>query len=331
MKEHNIRNFRILPYHKDLLVVVSFPILPPTEHPAPDLTPSPVVAGPRKKEAFLYGCIFSVPDDGDSVRDLEPFEFKFFEDGTDFENIQISDPVLPSRLDRSIRPLRFQADDPPVCIYYRNLSTQYLMEVRIRPCRPDSLQPLRNAFFESLATLWRTSYHIDSRPVIANVLPAHIRPLVWTTPQANRTQSPPLSNFYSHIHDIQGEEGKTEWELEEENIDMDEAPDDENLPTPICFRQSQSRASNSAAIKVPVALRKALKFGIKGLAWDDWSGRIFVATLDDCMIHVIDLARSPKEGDCLYLLCADYSPSCYVDYTGQRMPVPLADKRMIDR
>lgn len=299
-QEHNIHNFRIMPYHRDFLMMVSIPILAAMELPAADLTlpPPPVIPGPRKKEAYLYACIFSVPDDGDDVRDLEPFEFKFFEDGTDFDSIQISDPVLPSHLDSSIRPLCFQADDPPVCIYYRNLSTQDLMEVRIRPCRPDSLQPLRNTFFESLSTLWKTSYHIDNRPVVANVLPAHTRPLIWTTPQDNRTESPPLINFYSHIHDVQGAEGKKEWELEEESIDMDDV-NDENLPTPICFRQSQARASVSAAIKVPIALRKALKHGIKGLAWDDWSGRIFVATLDDCMIHVVNLAQSPKEGDYL--------------------------------
>jgi len=312
--EHNICNFRIMPYHRDLLVVISIPISPATENPPRDLPSSPPMAlGPREKEAYLYAGVFSVPDDGDDVRGVEPFESKFFEDGTDFENIQISDPILPSRLDRTIRP--FHADDPPVCIYYRNLSTQYLMEIRIRPCRPDALQPLRNTFFESLTTLWRTSYHIDNRAgiVIANVLPAHSRPLIWTTPQANRTHSPPLSNFYSHIHDVQGEEEK-EWELEEDNIDMGDDMEDEDLPTPICVRQKQARAANSAPIRIPVTLRKALRFGIKGLAWDDWSGRIFVATLDDCMIHVIDLGQGPKE-----------------DSRGQRMPIPLADKRMINR
>jgi hypothetical protein len=291
-----------------------------------------VVPGPREKEAYLYAGIFYIPDDGDDVRDIEPFETKFMEDSTDFENIQISDPILPSRLDRTIRP--FRADDPPVCIYYRNLSTQYLMEIRIRPCRPDSLQPLRNTFFESLTTLWRTSYHIDNRAgvVIANVLPGHSRPLIWTTPQANRTHSPPLSNFYSHIHDVQGEEGEKEWELEEDNIDMEEDMEDDP-PTPIYVRQKQPRTANSALIKIPVTLRKVLRFGIKGLAWDDWSGRIFVATLDDCMIHVIDLGQGPKEGDYLFSFSfgACCSWSCYVDSRGQRMPVPLADKRMIDR
>ena len=299
-KEHMIHNFRIMPYHGDLLAMISIPLVTVTEHPPVDLTlPLPPLApGPREKKAHLYACIYSVPSDGDNVEDIEPFEFKLFEDGTDFENIQISDPVLPTRLDRSIRPRHFQANDPPVCIYYRNLSTQYLMEIRIRPCRPDSLQPLRNTFFESLNTFWRTSYLMDNQPgvIIANVLPAHSHPLVWTTPIANRTHSPPLSNFYSHTHDVQGEEGKMEWELEEENIDMEEGLEGQNLPNPIHVRQKKSRASNAASVKLPIALRRILKFGIKALAWDDWSGRIFVATLDDCAIHVVDLGQSPKEG-----------------------------------
>ena len=291
-----------MPYHRDFLVVISFPLITPMEHPPWDfsLPPPPMVPGPRKKMGFLYAAIFTIPGDGDIIQDEEPFESQFLEDGTDFDNIQISDPVLPARLDRSIRPPSFQAADPPVCIYYRNLTTSHLMEVRIRPCRPDSLQPLRNTFFESLTDLWRTSYLMDGQPevVIANVLPGHTRPLIWTTLKANRTDSPPLSNFYSHIHDVQGEEGKKEWELEEESIDMDdEVLEDKNLPTQIYFRERQPRAAKGVQVTIPAALRRALKFGIKAIAWDDWSGRIFVATLDDCMVHVIDLSQSPKQGD----------------------------------
>jgi hypothetical protein len=304
-KEHNIHNFRIMPYHLDLLVMISIPTSTTPDHPQ-DLTRPPpcVILGPREKEGLLYGCIFSIPSEGEDVRDIEPFECKLFEECTDFEHVQISDPVRPSRMDRSIRPLSFQADDPPVCIYYRNLSTQQLMEIRIRPCRPDSLQPLRNTYFGTLNCFWQMNYDRDgdSGVLIANVLPAHSRPLVWTTLRANRTDSPPLSNIYSHIHEVRADEGVDEWELEEDEIDMDEELEDENPLAPILARQKPSRAQHGAVLRIPVTIRKVLRFGVKALAWDDWSGRIFVATLDDCMIHVLDLGQGPREGHCLHFL-----------------------------
>jgi len=113
--------------------------------------------------------------------------------------------------------------------------------------------------------------------------------------------------FVRHIQDVGGEE--KEWDIEEEEIDMpvDQDLEDNDVLTPICITQKSSRGTNWANIEVPAALRNTLKFGIKALAWDDWTGRIFAATLNDCMIHVIDLAQGPKENS-----------------RGQRIPVPLA-------
>jgi len=91
-----------------------------------------------------------------------------------------------------------------------------------------------------------------------------------------------------------------EWELEEDEIDMDEELEDENPLAPILARQKPSRTQHGAVLRIPVTIRKVLRFGVKALAWDDWSGRIFVATLDDCMIHVLDLGQGPREGHCLH-------------------------------
>lgn len=284
-------NFRIMPYHGDLLAMVSAPIV--------SIAGGPL--GPRKKEGILYACIFVIPDAGVSAQNVEPFEARLFENRTAFESIQISDPVLPARLDRSIRPSSTQAIDPPVCIYYRNMDTCDLTEMRIRPCRPDSLQPLRNTFFESLKTLWRTRYQINvegcseiiTKPL---VLPGHSHPLIWTTSQADRTHSPLLYNFYSQIRGAPGTREK-EWDLEDDVIDMDDSAGEDEPLEPIYIKQKRARDVSGAPIKMPKKLRHILRNGIKALAWDDWTGRIFVATLDDCMIYVMELGQGPKEGE----------------------------------
>lgn len=86
-----------------------------------------------------------------------------------------------------------------------------------------------------------------------------------------------------------------EWDLEEDDIDMEEYID-EDVPTPICINlKNQKRTATSVSIDVPSILRRRLKLGLKAVAWDDWSGRIFVSTLHDCAIHIIDLAQGPKE------------------------------------
>jgi len=65
----------------------------------------------------------------------------------------------------------------------------------------------------------------------------------------------------------------------------------------------QSGDKNSST---PIIPGKALDTVLQGFSESD---RYF-----NCMIHVVDLAQSPKE-----------------DSGGQRIPVPLADERMIDR
>lgn len=271
-----------MPYHLDVLVVASIPLTEPEYYPPEDLSipPPAPLPGARTREGILYASIFNIPGDGNDLNSEEPFESKLLQDGIVFDDVQISDPVLPSRLNCSIRSVKLQAEDPPISIYYRNVTTRDMMEVRIRPCRPDSLQPLRNTYFDSVSTFWLTNFDSEDviRPpgvtLVGNVLPGHSRPLVWTTTDLARTDSPPLHRLWSYMWDIQGRTDDDRWKLEDEDIDMNSDEDeDEVLPLPICVSQKPKRPTSSAAFLLPIALKKALSRGIKGIAWDDWTGR----------------------------------------------------------
>lgn len=291
--------------------MVSIPIANAEANESPMNSPLPSPSGSRKKEAILYACIFCVPEAGDNHRDVEPFESMAFEDGADFESIQISHPIVPNQLDPTIRSPKLRAKDQPVCVYYRNLDSRELVEIRLRPCRRnDPLQPLRSPVFESLRTFWRTSFQLESQPekvINANVVPGHSLPLIWTFYQSDRTDAPSLVNFHSHIHDEKNK-GEKEWDLsddEMEPMDEDTDADTEHSTTPIIIKQKQPREMNGASVHIPIELRKRFKLGVKALAWDDWTGRIFVATPTDCMIHVLDLGQGPSEGKYVdsFLLC----------------------------
>lgn len=273
-----------MPYQKELLLVLSIPLAPLAINPHIALPPPN--STPRVKHEHLVACIYPLPHDGEDIRDILPYESQVLENGTDFEHIQISDPAVPSHMDRSIRPLSLQPDIPYISIYYRNLAKGNLVEMRVPPYHPSSTQRPPVPFFDRATNIWETRYYITDAPhlpVIANVLPGHSRPLLWTTPQSNRTHAPPLLNFVSQLR---------------EGYNVQDAHQAKNSHPSICIRQKPARSSEGIPVQLPVILRQRLQAGIKGLAWDDWSGIIFAVTLNDCAIHVIELGSRLTDCKC---------------------------------
>ncbi|KAF7975190.1 hypothetical protein HWV62_10248 [Athelia sp. TMB] len=284
--EHRIQNFRILPHHRELLLVLAVPdalpvfgdsLIPPTRR-----TPGSV-------EGHLVACVFSMPRDAEDVRDREPYEYRILEQNAVFGPTQISDPAVPVHMDQSIRPLHLQADVPHVSIYYESLSQGCAVELRVPPYRPYSAPHAPVPFFAASTMSWETEYAGRGErgrpeiPLDSHVSPGHTRPLLWTTLR-DRAEAPTLVNFISQIR----EHGTGEVK---ECTTFGKA---RSLPS-IRVKQTSTRSAYGVPVEIPALFRHRLRRGIRSVAWDDWSGRIFVATPEDCGIHLIDLAKNPMQ------------------------------------
>ncbi|EGN93670.1 hypothetical protein SERLA73DRAFT_156233 [Serpula lacrymans var. lacrymans S7.3] len=78
---------------------------------------------------------------------------------------------------------------------------------------------------------------------------------------------------------------------------------------------SRKKTANTPIAKLitPQQLRSTMKQGVMAIAWDEGIGRIFFATSHDTRLYILDVAKAPKE-----------------DKTGQRLPLPLEDERMLE-
>lgn len=280
--EHKIQKFRILPHHRELLLLVAIPELPP---PNPDVPPPPHHQKQGSIHGHLVACVFSMPRDAEDVRDIQPHEYRILEQYGEFRNIEISDPAAPAQ---SIRPLHLQADIPHVSVYYENLAQLSAVELRVPPYRPYSAPHAPVPFFNEGSMSWESKHNVPGMygrpdmPLHLNVHPGHSRPLLWTTPVDERVH-PQLIDFISQIRELGA------GEVRESSTP---GKGSKNLP-PIRIKQKSARKEQDADVQLPALFRRRIRGGIQSLAWDDWSGRIFLAIPEDCAIHVIDLAQNP--------------------------------------
>ncbi|EGO19043.1 hypothetical protein SERLADRAFT_411939 [Serpula lacrymans var. lacrymans S7.9] len=119
-------------------------------------------------------------------------------------------------------------------------------------------------------------------------------------PADNRTESPPLVQLYSH------------FVVPEDEVDDVFTQKDSPIRA---IKRNIDVARNTPIAKLitPQQLRSTMKQGVMAIAWDEGIGRIFFATSHDTRLYILDVAKAPKE-----------------DKTGQRLPLPLEDERMLE-
>ncbi|KAH7916394.1 hypothetical protein BJ138DRAFT_1052668 [Hygrophoropsis aurantiaca] len=236
--------------------------------------------------------MFQIPYPGDTESEECYPDDSCFCDVNDIEDVQISDPseATATTYDSAYPP-------PQIHIFYRMRRNIALCAFTIPPTSPAILLnpsiPHYDLFncIPSMPSVFRTT---DAGRAFA--LPGIHRTLICLTNREDRTDNPPVNHLFSYCS----------------SCDASDMPRGDLL-TSIRRKRYIPRSDSFARIQIAPELRNRLKQGVLAIAWDETIGRIFFAQANDPSIHVVDMAKAPHE-----------------TLSGQRLPLALADDRMLE-
>ncbi|KAF8559892.1 hypothetical protein OG21DRAFT_1502235 [Imleria badia] len=295
---HSICNLRILPHQGQILVLraVKLPIIPSVDHR---------LGAPPSSQDLITIAMFDIPDFGDNEMESTFAHQTMSFRADDVEGIQITDPN-----DHESVPCANPADGaehPPITIFYRSEGGTRFHELMINPTPrhflPKSMLSTPHYWLGNLVAgnhhvvTWE---HEKERGLCRGfVLPGNQRSLVYVTRTEDIAERLSIRGFYSHFSVSDGTAAYTAAR--------------NTLFQNVMRGSVHSREGVMCKFNLTPDVRSDLKAGVKTIAWDEGTGRVFYVKPDDACLHVIDFAKAPVQAP-----------------DGQRRPLPLADVRMLD-
>lgn len=279
-QHHSICNMRILPHQGQILVLraVKLPAVPSVAYRG----------APPISQDLITLSMFNLPDFGDNeMQGTFPQQTISFR-ADDVEGIQITDPS-----DYESIPYANPADGaehPPITIFYRSESGTRFHELLINPtpCHflPKSMLSTPHYILENLVA---GNHHVvtwesDKERGLCRgfVLPGNQRSLVYITRTQDISERLSIRGFYSHMTVSDGTAGYAAAK---------QALFQNVMRGPVCAREAVMCKFN-----LNPDLRVDLRSGVKAIAWDEGTGRVFYVKPDDSCLHVIDFAKAPVQG-----------------------------------
>lgn len=244
-------------------------------------------------------AMFDIPDFGDNEMQSTFAQQTMSFCADDVEGIQITDPS-----DYESVPDANPADGaehPPITIFYRSEGGTRFHELMINPTPRHFLpKSMLSTPHYWLGNLVAGNHHVvtwehDKERGLCRgfVLPGNQRSLVYVTRSDDIAERLSIRGFYSHFSVSDGTAAYTAAR--------------HALFQNVMRGAVHSREGVMCKFNLSPDLRADVRAGIKTIAWDEGTGRVFYVKPDDASLHVIDFAKAPVQGKYVF------SVPCQVD------------------
>lgn len=281
---------RILPHQGQILILraVKLPTVPSIDH---HMGPPPV------SQDLITIAMFNIPDFGDNEMQSTFAQQTMSFRADDVEGIQITDPS-----DHESVPCANPADGAehaPITIFYRSESGTRFHELILNPTPRQSLpKTMVSTPHYWLGNLVAGNHHVitwehDKERGLCRgfVLPGNQRSLVYVTRTGDITDRLSVRGFYSYFSVSDGTAAYTAAR--------------NGLFQNVMRGAVHAREGVMCKFNLSADLRADLRAGVKAIAWDEGTGRVFYVKPDDTCLHVIDFAKAPVQGTCRAVFLGD--------------------------
>lgn len=232
--------------------------------------------------------MFNIPDFGDNEMESTFAQQTISFRADDVEGIQITNPS-----DYESIPCANPADGaehPPITIFYRSEGGTRFHELMINPTPRHFLpKSMLSTPHYWLGNLVAGNHHVvtweseKERGLCRGfILAGTQRSLVYVTRTQDICERLSVRGFYSHVSVSDTMPGyATAKQALLQNV----------MRGPV-----RAREGVMCKFNMTPDLRADLRVGVKALAWDEGTGRVFYVKLDDARLHVIDFAKAPIQG-----------------------------------
>jgi len=272
---------RILPHQGQILILRSVKL---AETPNVDHHPGAT----SMSQDLITLAMFDIPDFGDNEMQSTFAQQTMSFRADDVEGIQVTDPSEYESV-----PCANSADGaehPPITIFYRSEGGTRFHELMINPTPrhflPKSMLWTPHYWLGNLVAgnhhmvTWE---HEKERGLCRGfVLAGNQRSLLYVTRTEDIAERLSIRGFYSHFSMSDGTAAYTSAKRA--------------LFQNVMRGTMQSREGVMCKFNLSPDLRAELKSGVKAIAWDEGTGRVFYVKPDDDCLHVIDFAKAPVQG-----------------------------------
>ena len=305
---------RILPHQGQILILraVKLPAVPSADHH---------LGAPPMSQDLITLAMFNIPDFGDNEMQSTFAQQTMSFRADDVEGIQITDPS-----DHESVPCPNPADGaehPPITIFYRSEGGTRFHELMINPTPrhflPKSMLSTPHYWLGNLVAgnhhvvTWE---HEKERGLCrAFVLVGSQRSLVYVTRTEDIAERLSVRGFYSHFSVSDGTAAYTTAK--------------HALFQNVMRGAVRSREGVMCKFNLSADLRADLRAGVKTVAWDEGTGRVFYVKPDDACLHVIDFAKAPVQGmsDALLIPVEDRFLICFLVSSTRRTTAAASSRR----
>ncbi|KAF9270862.1 hypothetical protein L218DRAFT_849531 [Marasmius fiardii PR-910] len=218
-----------------------------------------------------------------NIRPQMPRQFeakdRVYIEGKTVTSFHISDyPTIPRAIDLpELYERRDKAALTPISIYARTKGPHGIIHYEIFPV----LDPLTDQWKYALDSVIPQTVH-ESEPVDTRVIPGITRSLVYTVPGHDRTSHPKLLSLRRYFNPRYAPEAYKPYAVKDQlYVPVLER---ERFPTPKILYRS--------FIACDPSYNGITESGVSAITWDEGTGRVCIAALEDMKIVVMDLGRT---------------------------------------